>query len=112
MAAGSLLRGGGYRSAKLYVSSIAKCHKKRYPVAPRLQQARLGVQRACSRSIGPARQAEPFPVREVATLKKEYCTGDEFLCDLPHEAALVGTWYLNKEVSASTLANGCAPSGR
>ena len=92
----------GYRSAELYMEVA----KQRFISegghwSSQLVLAAKLAKRACQRGRGPAKQAQPLPLSEVAALRDGSaplaCGGPEFAI----RATLLASWWLLREIEAS-----------
>ena len=101
---GALLKKNGYRSGTTYVSDAKRTHLElNHPWSEQLALAHKDVARALTRGLGPARQAQPIPLHLFANLPEVPGLPVAGTLLRPRDAALVGCWWLLREIELAAL---------
>ena len=92
----------GYRSSELYLDTARQVHiEAGRPWTQQLALAARQARRACQRGRGPAKQAQPLPLRDLSNLtigKESIANGGPLW---PVRAMLLASWWLLREIEAS-----------
>ncbi|CAL1165921.1 unnamed protein product, partial [Cladocopium goreaui] len=93
----------GYRSAELYMDTAKQIHIERgLDWTAQLAQASGQARRACQRGRGPAKQAQPLPMIELAKLKVHKDPAAPGGPIFPMRSVMLASWWLLREIEASS----------
>ena len=93
----------GYRSAELYMDTAKQIHIERgLDWTAQLAQASRQARRACQRGRGPAKQAQPLPMIELAKLKVHKDPAAPGGPIFPMRSVMLASWWLLREIEASS----------
>ena len=99
-----MLRTGGYRSSKIYLSAIKRMHITAGFVWSDLHvQTMADARRACERGLGPAEQADPLPIDDIVEVAKQELMGTirPTWPAVGLDAAVVSCAWLLREIESS-----------
>ena len=92
----------GYRSAELYLDTAKQEHvAEGHEWTAQLAQAAKRARRACQRGRGPAKQAQPLPLAEVANLPHVSTPLAQGGPAHPMRSVVLISWWLLREIEAS-----------
>ena len=92
----------GYRSTEQYLETARQAHiSAGHAWTQQLNLAAKQAKRACQRGRGPAKQAQPLPMKELAALQHTEPAVAPGGPAFPVRATLLASWWLLREIEAS-----------
>ena len=104
--AGALLKKGGYRSARSYLSTIKRLHiEAGHQWTDQHALAMSDARKACERGMGPADQADPLPLDDILAhdveALGELAAGKDMWPAAGLDAAIISCAWLLREIESS-----------
>lgn len=104
---GGILKEAGYRSGSAFLLRYKRAHVEAGGVVSDLLHMQFkGALRAATRGLGPVRRAEAFSLQALCAIQDEGRAAGPGGPVAPGRFAIVGTWWLLREVEASLLRAG------